>query len=97
MLIYKCDSSELNEAQAKALLDIALDYLLKLVQARPGLRYTQLLNEAIDEMLKETDYTKERIKLALALALLQLTVEGYVVVQNRQIFLPSMAEGEEGQ
>jgi len=89
MLTYKCDSSELNEAQAKALLDIALDCLLKLVQAQPGLRYTQLLNEAIDQMLKETDYTKEHIKLALALALLQLIVEGYVVIQNRQIFLPS--------
>jgi len=87
-------SGGLNEAQAKALLDIALDCLLKLVQAQPGLRYTQLLNEAIDQMLKETDYTKEHIKLALALALLQLIVEGYVVIQNRQIFLPSTAGGD---
>ena len=86
------EARELSEAQAVELLREALSCLQELVRARPRIRYTRLLDIAIDQMLEKTSFPKEYIKAAAAFALLQLIAEGYVTLQHRFVSLPDPTE-----
>jgi len=86
------EARELSEAQAVELLREVLDCLQDLVRARPRIRYTRLLDIAIDHMLEKTSFPKEYIKAAAAFALLQLIAEGYVTLQHRFVSLPDLME-----
>ena len=79
---------ELSEAEAVEFLREALSCLLELVRARSRIRYTRLLDMAIDHMLEKTSFPKEYIKAAVAFALLQLIADGYVILQDRYVSLP---------
>jgi len=84
----------LSEAEAEDILLYALNCLLEIVEGQPGMPYGQVLDKAIDDMLETIAYPKECVKLAAALALLQLIAEGHVVLRDRHVF-PAV-EGKKG-
>jgi len=87
-------SENLSEAEAEDILLYALNCLLETVEGQSGMPYGQVLDRAVDHMLETTAYPKELIKLAAALALLQLIAEGHVVLCDRHVF-PAV-EGKKG-